>query len=98
LHQLLRNQLCDVASEWWTAAEHVISDRAERINICARIELNSGLHLLGRHVFGSANDAARGWSTSGSYVSFRIDNLCETKVSDLYEAVFAGSFGAAMLH
>ena len=52
LRSVLSNQLRNVARKRRTAAQHVISDCRQGINICAHIQLEAGLHLLRRHVFG----------------------------------------------
>src|SRR6185369_16457332 len=98
LHQFLSNQLSYVSGEWGTSAQHVVSDCSQRIDVSASIEWQSRLHLFGGHVFWCANDSSGGRSAGGSiFRTIGADDLCQAKVTDLYEPIFCGRT-SSLLH
>ena len=70
------------------SAEHQVRDRAQRIQIGPSVDADFRLHLLGRHEFRRADDAARRRRRVGADVrDGLVDDLCQAEVADLYKPV-----------
>src|SRR5467141_3513770 len=88
----------DVYGKGRSSVKHVVRDGCQIINISARIQLETGLHLLRRHVFRCANDAARSRSAGRSSLrSILVHDLRQSKVADFNEAILAAA-SLARLH
>src|SRR6185503_1982364 len=83
--------------EWRSPAKHVISDRAERIDVCARVECDPLSHLFRRHVFRSADDPSRG-RTTDSFGKIGMNNLRQAEVANLHKSIISNATPASPVH